>query len=98
MREVVEKFSVTVGGYQWTTFAVYRHPREAGKYVVSDQGGCSCNSFEQPTLKQLESEQPLGKREVYAEFSEWWNSAKFYREDYCEGTKIDNMERLRASL
>ena len=80
-------------GYDWNEFHVFRHPREARKYAVVIQGGCSCVSFEMSSIADLEAETPMGKREVYAEFTKW-----FGRGDYMEGTKIDNLERLRSAL
>jgi hypothetical protein len=82
-------------GYDWDEFHVFRHPLNRRKYVVDHEGGCSCNSFEPPTLEQAEAMQPLGKREVYEEFSKWWDRTGYSDKS---GTKIDNMERLRASL
>jgi hypothetical protein len=80
-------------GYDWNEFHVYRHPRYPHKYVVATDAGCSCSYFAEPTVEDLEAETPLGKREVYAKFSEW-----FGRGDYMDGTKLANMERLRSSL
>lgn len=96
-KRVVEKFSVgSSGGYEWTEFHVYQHPREPRKFVTWSDSGCSCNWYEAPTLEQLEACTPEGKREVYAEFSKWWDSIGTYYD--CSGTKIDNLERLRSSL
>lgn len=93
-KEIKELFSVGASiGYEWDEFHVYRHPLNSRKYVVYVDNGCSCNYYETPSLAHLEAETPLGKREVYAKFSEWWPGA-----NYCSGTKIDNLERLRASL
>lgn len=80
-------------GWDWNEFHVYRHPRETRKYAVVIDSGCSCDGFTQPSLAMLEAETPIGKREVYKAFTEW-----FGRGDFMEGTKIDNMERLRSSL
>lgn len=93
-KDVVEVFSAFESlGYDWNEFHVYRHPRNSRKFVVMTDSGCSCSSFEVPTLSILENETPLGKREVYAAFLNW-----FGRGDYMHGTKIDNLERLRSSL
>jgi hypothetical protein len=93
-KEIQELFSAFESlGYEWNEFHVYRHPRESRKFVVDFASGCSCNYYETPSLRYLEGETPMGKREVYAEFSKW-----FGRGDYMHGTKSDNMERLRSSL
>lgn len=95
-KEIKEKFSAfATAGYDWSEFHVYQHPRDSRKYVVVLDSGCSCNYYEVPSLATLEAETPLGKREVYKEFSSWWNGSGYYDND---GTKIDNLERLRSSL
>lgn len=83
------------GGYDWSELKVYRHPRESRKYIVVSQGGCSCNSFEAPSVREAEGMTPLGKREVVAKFSKWFDRSSYLSNN---GTKIDNLARLRASL
>lgn len=96
MKDAKELFSTAANlSYEWSEFYVYRHPREARKYIVDTGYGCSCNIYEAPSLAAAEAMTPLGKREVYAAFSQWWDSIEAY--DHY-GTKVDTMERLRSSL
>ena len=78
--------------YEADEFYVFRHPRERRKYAVHIDGGCSCYEGIQVSLAELEGYTPMGKREVYAEFSKWWN------DDDCMGTKIDVLQSLRDAL
>lgn len=57
------------GGWEWADFYVYPHPREAGKFAVDIQSGCSCSSYEPPESLDLESEEPLDKAGVIAQWS-----------------------------
>ncbi len=96
MTVLVELFSAFASwGYDWDEFHVYRHPTNRRKFIVDYEGGCSCNYYETPTIEQAESMQPLGKREVYAEFSKWWDRTGYSDKS---GTKVDNLQRLRDSL
>lgn len=93
MKTVTELFEYSKAlGWEWDEFHVYKHPREPKKYVVDIQAGCSCDYYNVPSLAELEAETPVGKREVYAAFSTWWNN------DDCQGTKIDILQSLRDSL
>jgi hypothetical protein len=93
-KEIEELFSAFQSlGYDWHEFHVYRHPRESRKYVIDIDSGCSCDYYVVPSVKTLEAETPMGKREVYAAFLRWFGVG-----EYVDGTKIDNMERLRSSL
>lgn len=91
---VTEVFSVEAGdGYDWNQFNVYRHPADRRKFVVDEQSGCSCHYYVVPTTFDLRGSNPLSKKEVYEEFSTWWD-----RKHHNSGTKIDNMQRLRDAL
>lgn len=95
-KKIVELFYAAADlSCEWNEFYVYRHPRESSKYAVDYDSGCSCDGYEIPTLALLEAFTPLGKREVYAEFSKWFDAINNYDKP---GTKIDVLERLRAAL
>lgn len=93
MSEVIEKFSYEQGaGYEADEFYVYKHPKYPRKYAVNIDGGCSCYVYERPTVEQLSAMEPMGKREVYAAFMNWWDA------DFSGDTKLGVLERLRAAL
>lgn len=74
---------------------MYRHPRERRKYIVVTGSGCSCNTFEAPSLREAEAMTPLGKREVQEQVSKWFNSPGYLMNS---GTWAATLERLRSSL
>ena len=76
-------------------FRVFTHPRERGKFFTYTGAGCSCYMYEPPTVREGEAETPLGKREVYAKFSQWWDSTSPANR---HGTKVDILQRLRGAL
>ncbi len=95
-KELKELFSASAArSWEWDEMHVYRHPRERRKYIFVSGSGCSCDYYEQPTYEQAEAMTPLGKREVYAKFSEWWDSTDPYERP---GAKVDYLQRLRDAL
>lgn len=94
--DLVEVFYASASA-RWEVydFHVFRHPRNSRKFITHIGAGCSCYEFEPPTRAEAEAMTPLGKREVYAAFSKWWDSAP--PADHS-GTKVDNLQRLRDSL
>lgn len=52
MSEPIFRVDTNVG-FEWSTFALYRHPEEPSRYVASSASGCSCNWFKDPSDEQL---------------------------------------------
>lgn len=82
------------GGYEWADFYVYQHPRQTDKYVVDDQSGCSCSSYETPADEDLEANSPMTKAQVV----ETWKSWSTYNYYMDEQEKARGLEQLQDVL
>jgi hypothetical protein len=81
--------------YEWNEFHVFKHPLQPRKYFFDIDSDCSCSNYELPSLEFAKAATPVGKLEVYAAFSTWWDSTN---EEDQSMTKAAATERLRASL
>lgn len=50
--------------YEWTHFAVFRHPTYPDKFTTAWSSGCSCDGWEPPTLQELRAGEPIGRPQV----------------------------------
>lgn len=90
--------SICVGGYEWSTFGVYKHPTVPGKYAVSTQGGCSCNGWENLSRSEARAKTPMTKMEVRNHFSKWWDGLSDYKISESSMTKVAGLEKLSTTL
>lgn len=92
-------WALALGGYEWAEFHVYRHPIQPNKYTWHSDSGCSCYSYQTPSITMLTAQEPLNKKGIREAFSTWWDKNYWFdsRENNAV-TKAGHMEKLNEAI
>jgi hypothetical protein len=82
-------------GYEWAACEVYPHPLRPGTYAFFSDSGCSCDSYEAPTLGQLHAATPLGRGEVRTALINFLDMSGSY---FSPGEAIRHLERFQEAM
>lgn len=81
--------------YEWTHFAVFRHPTYPGKFTTHWNSGCSCNSWEEPSVDELRADEPIERPEVRRQLISFLDTNKY---TFSPGDTVRHLEEFEVAM